>query len=587
MSSFSTEPRVKAAAANNRVDERSSLMPNEGLLRFSTAGSVDDGKSTLIGRLLFDNQSVFEDQLASVKKSKVNRSSGPIDFSLLTDGLRAEREQGITIDVAYRYFSTPRRKFIIADTPGHEQYTRNMATGASTADAAVVLIDATKGVLRQSRRHAYIASLLGVQYIIAAVNKMDLVGYSQEVFERLSADFNELAAHLNVRNVYAIPVSALEGDNVVHRSNRMPWFEGPSLLEYLESIPVSDAASFGPLRFPVQYVIRPDASFRGFAGRIASGVLRPGASVVAMPSGLKTKVKSIVSFDGEKEQAGPGSSVNLTLEDEIDISRGDMLVAEEDLPAVGNEFRAKLVWMHPDKLDMQKNYLLKHTTRSVRARVIQIHFRVDMNTLEKGAAEQLEMNDIAEVEIKSALPLFFDPYRQNRTTGSFILIDPISNSTVAAGIIEHGINWGTALRPAAGAQRRGRSTKEERHARFGHPAAAVWVNGSAHIAELIERTLFDEGWHVQLVGPDDFEPSELAMAAKAYHLAGMVVVFSAPTAQREAEEAVRKVFGRDSFLAAWSYPHEEDMDAAARIASKLRQWRDTQEQHPHRSDKGD
>ncbi len=581
MSSFFTEPRVKAAPADT------SFMPNEGLLRFSTAGSVDDGKSTLIGRLLYDNQSVFEDQLASVKKSKVNRSSGPIDFSLLTDGLRAEREQGITIDVAYRYFSTPRRKFIIADTPGHEQYTRNMATGASTADAAVVLIDATKGVLRQSRRHAYIASLLGVQHIIAAVNKMDLVDYSREVFERLSSDFNELAAHLQVRNVYAIPVSALEGDNVVHRSPRMPWFEGPSLLEYLEKIPVNDAAAFGPLRFPVQYVIRPDASFRGFAGRLASGLLRPGTDVVAMPSGLKTKVKSIVGFEGEKEQAGPGSSVNVTLEDEIDISRGDMLVAEEELPAVGNEFRAKLVWMHADKLDLHKNYLLKHTTRSVRGRVIQIHYRVDMNTLEKGPAEHLEMNDIAEVEIKTALPLFFDPYRQNRTTGSFILIDPASNATVAAGIIEHGINWGTALRSAAGAQRRGRSTKEERHARFGHPAAAVWVNGSAHIAELIERTLFDEGWHVQLVGPDDLAPSELAIAAKAYHLAGMVVVFSAPTAEREAEDAVRNVFGRGSFLAAWPYPHEEDADAAARITSKLRQWRDTQEQHHHRESKGD
>jgi len=367
----------------------------------------------------------------------------------------------------------------------------------------------------------------------------------------------------------------------------MPWFEGPSLLDYLEKIPVNDAASFGPLRFPVQYVIRPDASFRGFAGRIASGVLRTGTDVVAMPSGLKTKVKSIVSFEGEKEQAGPGGSVTLTLEDEIDISRGDMLVAEEELPAVGNEFRAKLVWMHADKLDLHKNYLLKHTTRSVRGRVIQIHYRVDMNTLEKGQAEELEMNDIAEVEIKTALPLFFDPYRQNRTTGSFILIDPASNATVAAGIIEHGINWGTALRSAAGAQRRGRSTKEERQARFGHPAAAVWVNGSAHIAELIERTLFDEGWHVQLVGPDDLAPSEFAIAAKAYHLAGMVVVFSAPAGEREAEEAVRNAFGRGSFLTAWPYPHEEDADAAARIASKLRQWRDTQEQHHRRDSKGD
>jgi sulfate adenylyltransferase large subunit len=554
-----------------------SFAPNEGLLRFSTAGSVDDGKSTLIGRLLYDNQSVFEDQLASVKKSKVNRSSGPIDFSLLTDGLRAEREQGITIDVAYRYFSTPRRKFIIADTPGHEQYTRNMATGASTADAAVVLIDATKGVLRQSRRHAYIASLLGVRHIVAAVNKMDLVDYSQTVFEKLSADFRELATHLQLRDVYAIPVSALEGDNVVYRSARMPWFAGPSLLDYLEQIPVDDATAFAPLRLPVQYVVRPDASFRGFAGRLASGVLRPGGSVVAMPSGLKTKVKSIVAFGGDMDQAGPGTSVNVTLEDEIDISRGDMLVGEEDLPAVGNDFQAIVVWMHPDKLDYHKNYLLKHTTRSVRARVKKIHYRVDMNTLEKGQSENLEMNDIGSVDVTTTLPLFFDPYRQNRVTGSFILIDPATNATVAAGIIEQGVNWGTALRPAAGAQRHGRSTKAERHARFGHPSAAVWVAGSPHVAELIERTLFDEGWHVQLVGAQDFEPSELGVAAKAYHLAGMVVVFAAPSGNAEAEKSVRAVFGKDAFLAATPYPQEQGANAAARIASKLRQWRDTQE----------
>jgi sulfate adenylyltransferase large subunit len=578
MSSVPVEPNITSAAANSGAREQSSFEPNEGLLRFSTAGSVDDGKSTLIGRLLYDNQSVFEDQLASVKKSKVNRSTGPIDFSLLTDGLRAEREQGITIDVAYRYFSTPRRKFIIADTPGHEQYTRNMATGASTADAAVVLIDATKGVLRQSRRHAYIASLLGVQYIIAAVNKMDLVDYSREVFDKLSADFAELAEHLHVRNVYAIPVSALEGDNVVHRSTKMPWFKGIPLLEYLETIPVHDTALLGALRFPVQYVIRPDANFRGFAGRVASGLLRPGASVAVMPSGLKTKIKSIVSFDGNQTQAGPGSSVNVTIADEIDISRGDMLVAGEDLPAVGNEFRAKVVWMHTDKLDLHKNYVLKHTTRTVRARVKEIFYRVDMNTLEKGPAKYLEMNDIAEVEFRTSLPLFFDPYRQNRVTGSFILIDPASNATVAAGIIEQGINWGTALRPA-GAQHHGRATREEKQHRFGHPAAAVWVSGGAQIADLLERTLFDEGFHVQLVAPTDFGTEELSIVAKAYHLAGMVVVFAAPPeAQRgPAEEAVRLIFGRDSFLAAYAYPHEKDADAAARIASKLRQWRDTQD----------
>ena len=586
MTSLPADPKITkitgAPAASGSApqgEQHGALMPNEGLLRFSTAGSVDDGKSTLIGRLLYDNQSVFEDQLASVKKSKINRAAGPIDFSLLTDGLRAEREQGITIDVAYRYFTTPRRKFIIADTPGHEQYTRNMATGASTADAAVVLLDATKGVLRQSRRHAYIATLLGVQHIIAAVNKMDLVNYSQEVFEKLSADFTELATHLQVRNLYLIPVSALEGDNVVHRSQRMPWFEGPSLLQYLEQIPVNDGASFGPLRFPVQYVIRPDASFRGFAGRVASGVISTGSTVVALPSGLKTRVKSIVSFDGDKKQAGPGSSVNVTLEDEIDISRGDMLVAEEDLPGVGNEFRAKIVWMHPDKLDLHKNYVLKQTTRTVRGRVKSIAYRVDMNTLQQLPAERLEMNDIAEVEIRTTLPLFFDAYRQNRTTGSFILVDPTSNATVAAGIIEQGTNWGTALRPAAGAQRHGRSTREERQARFGHPSAAVWVAGRPHIAELIERTLFDEGWHVQLVGPHDFEPQDFAAVAKAYHMAGMVAVFAAPENDRETADAVRKVFGRDAFLAAEAYLHEKDADAAARISSKLRQWRDTQEKN--------
>src|SRR6202789_3459625 len=286
-------------AVEGRDDDGLEREPEKGLLRLVTAGSVDDGKSTLIGRLLYDSQAVFEDQLASVQASKINRAAGPIDFSLLTDGLRAEREQGITIDVAYRYFSSPKRKFIIADTPGHEQYTRNMATGASTAEAAVVLIDAPKGVLRQSRRHAYIAHLLGVQHIVAAVNKMDLVAFSQEVFERISADFRDFPAQIGIGNVYPIPVSALEGDNVVHRSKRMPWFEGPSLLEFLEEIPVSHASAAGPLRFPVQHVIRPDATFRGFAGPIASGQLRPGMKVVALPSGVKTSVQSLVAFEDE------------------------------------------------------------------------------------------------------------------------------------------------------------------------------------------------------------------------------------------------------------------------------------------------
>ncbi len=545
------------------------LAAREGLLRFSTAGSVDDGKSTLIGRLLYDSQAVLEDQLASVRKSKINRSSGPIDFSLLTDGLRAEREQGITIDVAYRYFSTPRRKFIIADTPGHEQYTRNMATGSSTAEAAVVLIDATKGVLRQSRRHAYIAHLLGVRHIAAAVNKMDLVGFSQEVFERIAGEFAAFAAQLGIGGVYAVPVSALEGDNVVRRSKRMPWFEGPALLEYLESVPVGNTASSGPLRLPVQYVIRPDASFRGFAGMVASGELRPGMTVVALPSRVKTRVQSLVAFDDEPESAGAGGSVTLTLEDEIDLSRGDMLVSEEQLPSAGTEFQAMLVWMHPEPLDPHKIYLLKHTTRTVRARVNQIRHRVDINTLEHVPARKLDMNDIAAVDVKTTLPLFFDPYAANRATGSFIVIDPLTNATVAAGIIERALDSPSA-RPSA--QRRN-STREERILRFGHPAAAVWLKGRPRVAELVERRLFDDGWHVQYAGPNDFLAHELVTVAKAYHLSGHITIFSPVNDGTDQKRVVRALYGPDSFFTV-KVDHDTDEQAADRILRVLRKWRD-------------
>ncbi len=426
------------------------LFPSHSeVLRFTTAGSVDDGKSTLIGRLLYDSQSVYEDQLSSVRNSRINRSTGPLDFSLLTDGLRAEREQGITIDVAYRYFSTPRRKFIIADTPGHEQYTRNMATGASTADAAVVLIDATKGVLSQSRRHAYIASLLGIRHVVAAVNKMDIVGYSQQVFDRIAHDFLALAEKLGLADVYPVPVSALEGDNVVRRSERMPWFDGPALLEYLEQLKVHDTESSRPARFPVQYVIRPDSGFRGFAGQVASGTFRPGQSVVALPSGIKTRVKSIVTFDGDADAAAAGSAVTLTLENEVDVSRGDLLAAEGNLPSVSRRFVASMVWMHPTELDQHKLYLLKHTTRMVRARVTRVYHRVDVDSLAKLEAHSLRMNDIASVEVETTLPLFFDVYREIRSMGSFILIDPLTNATVAAGMIE-GALQSDGLFPAQG-----------------------------------------------------------------------------------------------------------------------------------------
>ena len=570
----SSEPAPVPAQIN--VSEPTQLVaPTEGLLRFSTAGSVDDGKSTLIGRLLYDSQSVLEDQLASVRKSNVNRSGGPIDFALLTDGLRAEREQGITIDVAYRYFSTPRRKFIIADTPGHEQYTRNMATGASTADASVVLMDATKGVLRQSRRHAYIANLLGVQHIIAAVNKMDLVGFSQEVFERIAAEFREFADQLGIKSLCAVPVSALDGDNIVRRSPRTPWFEGPALLEYLEGLRVSDTAAAGPLRFPVQYVIRPDSTFRGFAGQIASGVLRAGATVVAIPSGIKTKVKSIVTFEEELDQAGPGESVNLTLEDEIDISRGDVIVDDDRRPSVGTEFQATVVWMHADPLDLHKIYLLKHTTRTVRARFKQVRQRIDINTLEKSPADSLDMNDIAEVDLKTTLPLFFDPYRESRTMGSFIVIDQHTNATVAAGIIGQAIIASPAMaRTTASATHTGRSTKEERILRFGHPSAAVWLKGYPKIAEMVERRLFEEGWFVQLVGPMDFLSHELVTVTKAYRMSGAITVYAPLDDGTNQAQAVRAIFGPDAFF---ELPKLglSDEEAVTQIIDALYKWRDT------------
>ena len=566
-SSSQTEPTVASAS----YEAAEQFVYSDSILRFSTAGSVDDGKSTLIGRLLYDSRAVFEDQLASVKKSAVNRSGRPIDFSLLTDGLRAEREQGITIDVAYRYFATPRRKFIIADTPGHEQYTRNMATGASTADAAIVLIDASKGVLRQSRRHAYIATLLGVQHIIAAVNKMDLVEYSKEVFERIADEFQALAEQLKVKSLYIVPMSALEGDNVVQRSARMNWFTGPSLLEYLETLPVGDAVAGGPLRFPVQYVIRPDATFRGFAGQLASGELRPGMTVVAVPSGVKSRVKSITTFDGELKEAKQGKSVAVTLDDEIDLSRGDLLTTPDALPTVERDFRAMVVWMHTDKLDFHKDYLLKHTTRTVRARVKHVRYRVDVNTLENSPAARLEMNDIAAVDIRTALPLYFDAYGSNRVMGSFILIDPISNATVAAGIIQRAAEHGPAMK--TGAAPKGRILNTERRTRFGHPPAAVWLEGRPRVAELVERALFEEGWQVQLAAPHDFHSKEIPTAAKALHIAGVVAIFSPGDRESDSMQAVRAVFSAEAFFAL-EEEIERDERAAAVILERLHRWRD-------------
>jgi sulfate adenylyltransferase subunit 1 len=494
------------------------------LLRFTTAGSVDDGKSTLIGRLLHDSKSVYEDQLASVKKSRINRSTGPIDFSLLTDGLRAEREQGITIDVAYRYFTTARRKFIIADTPGHEQYTRNMATGASTADLAIVLIDATKGLLPQTHRHAYIASLLGIPNVLAAVNKMDLVDFSEARFLELEQAFAELAGQLGRANVQTIPISALEGDNIVQRSGRTAWYTGPTLLEHLETVPIRRPVSSGALRLPIQYVIRPDANFRGFAGQIASGVLAPGDEVLALPSQQRTRVKSIASFDGDLTEAFSPMSITLTLEDEIDLSRGDMLVSPDQAPEASRRFEAMIVWMHPQPMQLSQNFLLKHTTRTTRAQALRILHRVNISTLRNEPSRQLQMNDIASVELQTVAPLFFDGYESNRTTGSFILIDPISNATVAAGMIRRNL--------AESAGDYAPVTAVERQARNGHRPAVILVKHQ-ELVQAIERKLFDDGYQVIAVNEDTHPGDGLVSLAKLAAKNGFVAIVSSETVSAE------------------------------------------------------
>ncbi len=411
------------------------------LLRFTTAGSVDDGKSTLIGRLLYDSKNIFEDQLEAVEKASKQRGTDYVDLALLTDGLRAEREQGITIDVAYRYFATPRRKFIIADTPGHIQYTRNMVTGASTANLAIILIDARKGVIEQTCRHAFIANLLRIQHVVIAINKMDLVDYQESVFNEIAAAFKKFASRLdNLVEMTFIPISALKGDNVVDKSANMPWYQGPTLLYHLETVYVRADANHVEARFPVQYVIRPHLAnyhdFRGYAGRVAGGVFKPGDEVVALPSGFKTRVKGVHAMDAELTEAFSPLSVAITLEDEIDISRGDMLVKENNPPEIGQEIEAMVCWFSETKLRPQGRYLLRHTTRELKAMVREVRYKVDINTLHK-IEDNLEMglNDIGRLSIHTSGPLFYDSYQKNRATGSFILIDEQTNATVAAGMI--------------------------------------------------------------------------------------------------------------------------------------------------------
>lgn len=426
--------------ANNNINIKEFLDADErkSLLRLLTAGSVDDGKSTLIGRLLFDSKKLYEDQLQALERDSKrvgNAGAGQIDYALLLDGLKAEREEGITIDVAYRYFSTNQRKFIIADTPGHEQYTRNMITGGSTANLAIILVDARTGVITQTRRHTFLVSLLGIKHIVLAVNKMDLVNFSEETFNEIRSEYLELTKHLGIEDVTCFPLSALEGDNVVERSERTPWYEGQSLLEFLETVPIDQDRNMTDFRYPVQYVLRPNLDFRGFCGKVASGVIHKGDEIVALPSMKRSHVKSIVTYEGELEEAFCPQCVTLTLEDEIDISRGEMLVKPDNLPHVGRNFETMLVWMDEEPMDRKKQFFLKHNTNTTRATLTQIMYKVDVNTMQHLEGTDFKLNEIGKVHITTAKTLFFDSYSRNKATGAFILIDPITNNTCAVGMI--------------------------------------------------------------------------------------------------------------------------------------------------------
>lgn len=426
--------------ANSNINIKEFLDADErkSLLRLLTAGSVDDGKSTLIGRLLFDSKKLYEDQLQALERDSKrvgNAGAGQIDYALLLDGLKAEREEGITIDVAYRYFSTNQRKFIIADTPGHEQYTRNMITGGSTANLAIILVDARTGVITQTRRHTFLVSLLGIKHIVLAVNKMDLVNFSEETFNEIRSEYLELTRHLGIEDVTCFPLSALEGDNVVERSERTPWYEGQSLLEFLETVPIDQDRNMTDFRYPVQYVLRPNLDFRGFCGKVASGVIHKGDEIVALPSMKRSHVKSIVTYEGELEEAFCPQCVTLTLEDEIDISRGEMLVKPDNLPHVGRNFETMLVWMDEEPMDRKKQFFLKHNTNTTRATLTQIMYKVDVNTMQHLEGTDFKLNEIGKVHITTAKTLFFDSYSKNKATGAFILIDPITNNTCAVGMI--------------------------------------------------------------------------------------------------------------------------------------------------------
>ena len=547
------------------------------LLRFVTVGSVDDGKSTLIGRLLHDTDGVYEDQLADARTVDSD-GVATIDFARITDGLRAEREQGITIDVAYRYFTTPARKYIIADTPGHIQYTRNMATGASTAHVAIILIDARLGVLQQSRRHAYIASLLGIPHLLVAINKMDLVDFEQPVFESIRDDFAAFAEDLAFEAVTFIPMSALNGDNVVERSERTTWFEGHTLLSFLETVDIPVDDNLEDFRYPVQFVIRPHQDYRGFAGQIASGCVSVGDEVMVLPSGKTSRIEGIDTWEGELEGAHAPMSVTIRLEDEIDCSRGDMIVKTDDVPLVVRRFEAMLVWMSEQRLDPARQYLIKQTTRYVRVVIDDVLWMKDLNTLEEVEAASLGLNDIGCVAFTAHQPIYPDAYPTNHSTGAFIVIDALTNDTVAAGMIQRVLE-GASEGDADGDDRADRIGSAERVERLAQAGTVVWVTGegAAEVAGALDRSIFAGGWLGYVV--DSADPAfgltgsaagEVALAARHLARAGVVAIALPGTGTVASLEEARATVGADRLVHVEATGAADPESAAASIIADLR-----------------
>ena len=563
----------------NDIDAYLAQHERKELLRFLTCGSVDDGKSTLIGRLLYDSKMIYEDQLAAVQRDSAvhGTTGGDFDPALLTDGLKAEREQGITIDVAYRYFSTARRKFIIADTPGHEQYTRNMATGASTCDLAIILIDARNGVVEQTKRHSFITSLLGIKHVLVAINKMDLVDYNQEAFEQIKSDYTQFAARMSVDDVHFIPISALVGDNVVDPGENMPWYDGGTLMHMLETVHIASDRNFIDFRFPVQFVNRPNLDFRGFCGTIASGIVRQGDEVVALPSGKTSTVKEIVTYEGTVEEAFAPMSVTLRLQDEIDVSRGDMLVHPGNMPRTDQKFDAMIVWMSEDPLVPGKQYAIKHTSKEISGTVDTLRYRVDVNTLRRQDSPTLKLNEIGRCHLTLNQAIMYDGYRRNRSSGAFILMDRLSNATVAAGMIldrvttdEKAGYWDDEASSEHLRSSTGDVTQEERIARFGQRPVTILLtgltgSGKTTIAHALDRRLFDQGRSSTVIDGQNLriglnkdlgfstkDRSEnlrrTVEVAKLFNGAGIISICAFVAPNREIRNRFRDAFTKEQFI---------------------------------------